>query len=284
METLAYLHLALANETPTDNDYIASISMWESINLYEMLKPQKLSTRATYSLLSFTIALGILGTATQTLALVQEGSRGSQVTAIQQRLQQLGYFKANITGYFGSQTKEAVIRFQQAKGLTPDGVVGTSTETALRGQPTPRPQTVRVPFNGVLRLGDRGDKVSLLQESLAAAGYCSGSRGVFDSRTQAAVRQFQQARGLTADGVVGPQTRAALPAIGGSEPTPTSANATRVTATTRFDTRSLQRRLQAQGFYRGAIDGIWGPQTQAAVEAAQRAYRVSTSDIKTGRF
>ncbi len=279
METLAYLHLALANETLTDNGYIASISTWESINLFETLKPHKLSTRATYSLLSFTIALGILGTATQALALVQEGSHGSQVTAIQQRLQQLGYFKATVTGYFGSQTKEAVIRFQQAKGLTPDGVVGTSTETALGGRPNSRPQPVRVPFNGVLRLGDRGDKVSLLQESLAAAGYCSGSRGVFDSRTQAAVRQFQQARGLTADGVVGPQTRATLPAIGGSEPTPTS-----VSVTSQFDTRSLQRRLQTQGFYRGAIDGIWGPQTQAAVEAAQRAYRVSTSDIKTGRF
>ncbi|MEP0886448.1 hypothetical protein NDI49_33480, partial [Trichocoleus sp. ST-U3] len=78
METLAYLHLALVNETPNDNDYTASISTWESMNLFEMLKPQKLSTRATYSLLSFTIALGILGTATQTLALVQEGSRGSQ--------------------------------------------------------------------------------------------------------------------------------------------------------------------------------------------------------------
>jgi peptidoglycan hydrolase-like protein with peptidoglycan-binding domain len=279
METLAYLHLALANETPADNDYTASILTLESINLFETLKPHKLSTRATYSLLSFTIALGILGTATQALALVQEGSRGSQVTAIQQRLQQLGYFKANVTGYFGSQTKEAVIRFQQAKGLTQDGVVGTSTETALRGQPNSRPQPVSKSSRSILRLGDRGDQVSLLQESLAAAGYCSGPRGVFDSRTQAAVRQFQQARGLTADGVVGPQTRAALPAIGGSEPTPTSVN-----ATSRFDTRSLQRRLQAQGFYRGAIDGIWGSQTQAAVEAAQRAYRVSASDIKTGRF
>jgi peptidoglycan hydrolase-like protein with peptidoglycan-binding domain len=51
-----------------------------------------------------------------------------------------------------------------------------------------------------------------------------------------------------------------------------------------LDTQALQRRLQAKGFYRGAIDGLWGPQTQAAVEAAQRAYSISAADIENGQF
>jgi peptidoglycan hydrolase-like protein with peptidoglycan-binding domain len=49
-------------------------------------------------------------------------------------------------------------------------------------------------------------------------------------------------------------------------------------------TQALQKRLQELGFYRGEIDGIWGPQTQAAVEAAQRSYDVSTSDIEKERL
>jgi len=45
-------------------------------------------------------------------------------------------------------------------------------------------------------------------------------------------------------------------------------------------TEALQKRLKELGFYQGEIDGIWGPQTQAAVEAAQRSYDVSVSDIE----
>jgi peptidoglycan hydrolase-like protein with peptidoglycan-binding domain len=122
METLAYLHLALAHEAPADTDYTASISTWENPKLFARFNQQKLSTSAALPLLSLMIALGVIGMASQALALVQEGDRGAEVTSLQQRLQQLGYFKANITGFFGSVTKEAVIQFQQAKGLTPDGL------------------------------------------------------------------------------------------------------------------------------------------------------------------
>jgi len=279
METLAYLHLALAHEAPADTDYTASISTWENPKLFARFNQQKLSTSAALPLLSLMIALGVIGMASQALALVQEGDRGAEVTSLQQRLQQLGYFKANITGFFGSVTKEAVIQFQQAKGLTPDGIVGTNTEAALGEQPKSRPQPVRDSSNGILQLGDRGSQVSVLQESLAAAGFSGGASGLFDEATQDAVRRFQQAKGLTVDGIVGSQTRAALPAIGGSNPVSATGN-----GTSRLNIQALQRRLQEQGFYRGLIDGIWGPQTQAAVEAAQRAYKISAADLKNGRF
>jgi peptidoglycan hydrolase-like protein with peptidoglycan-binding domain len=55
---------------------------------------------------------------------------------------------------------------------------------------------------------------------LAYAGFFVEQKGVvFDEATQEAVRQFQQAKGLTVDGIVGPQTMAALPKIGKSKPT-----------------------------------------------------------------
>lgn len=267
METLAYLHLTLANEAPEETTLATGDC-------------PHFGRTALVPLLSLTIALGVFGTASQASATIKQGDRGSQVTTLQQRLQSLGYFQGKITGYFGPITKAAVVRFQQAQRLAPDGIVGQNTEVALGGVVPPRPP---VPASNpqILRLGDRGLPVSALQESLAVAGFCNRVNGVFDAPTQAAVRSFQQSKGLIADGVVGPQTRAVLPAIGGLNPLPPLPlrNLTR-----QLNTQTLQERLQAQGFYRGSVDGIWGPQTQAAVEAAQRAYNVSAVDIKHGRF
>ncbi|MBE9177564.1 peptidoglycan-binding protein [Oculatella sp. LEGE 06141] len=41
----------------------------------------------------------------------------------------------------------------------------------------------------------------------------------------------------------------------------------------------LQERLQATGFFDGAIDGIFGPQTQAAVRAAQRNFQLDPDGV-----
>jgi putative chitinase len=62
----------------------------------------------------------------------------------------------------------------------------------------------------VLRRGDKNVSVSLLQSKLNAAGYQVGADGSFGPGTDAAVKQFQAAKGLTADGVVGSTTWAAL--------------------------------------------------------------------------
>ena len=62
-----------------------------------------------------------------------------------------------------------------------------------------------------LRYGSRGDKVKELQQKLKRWGYYTGSiDGIFGSGTKAAVKNFQKKNGLTADGIVGPKTAAAL--------------------------------------------------------------------------
>ena len=62
-----------------------------------------------------------------------------------------------------------------------------------------------------LRYGSRGDKVKELQQKLKRWGYYTGSiDGIFGSGTQAAVKNFQKKNGLTADGIVGPKTAAAI--------------------------------------------------------------------------
>ena len=63
----------------------------------------------------------------------------------------------------------------------------------------------------VFRLGAAGAGVRALQARLRDAGFCPGPvDGLFGARTAAAVRAFQGARGLAADGVAGPLTLAAL--------------------------------------------------------------------------
>lgn len=64
-------------------------------------------------------------------SLSKYGSTGSEVTAIQTKLNQLGYLKTPADGIFGSKTKSAVIKFQKDNGLTADGIVGSKTLAAL---------------------------------------------------------------------------------------------------------------------------------------------------------
>ncbi len=131
METLAYLHLVLANEAQADMDYTTSTR--ESKNKgYRISTQSHFSTLAVVNLLPVAVTLlSIFGIAGHASALVQKGDQGTEVTAIQQRLKELGYFKGSATGYYGPVTKRAVTRFQQNKGLAADGIVGKNTSAAL---------------------------------------------------------------------------------------------------------------------------------------------------------
>ncbi|URZ05236.1 Ig-like domain-containing protein [Clostridium felsineum] len=52
---------------------------------------------------------------------------GDDVKEVQEKLNQLGYSSGNADGWFGQNTKNAIIKFQSAHGLSPDGIVGTNT-------------------------------------------------------------------------------------------------------------------------------------------------------------
>ncbi|BCJ86533.1 C40 family peptidase [Effusibacillus dendaii] len=65
---------------------------------------------------------------------LKTGMSSADVKTLQSDLKQLGYFSATETGYFGSITRDAVVKFQQANGLTADGVVGPKTFSVLNKQ------------------------------------------------------------------------------------------------------------------------------------------------------
>ncbi len=91
--------------------------------------------KATCFILVITIFLGmtILNANEPTVvqALSKVGSSGAEVVAIQEKLTEYGLFSGTIDGIYGEQTKAAVVRFQNSRGLTADGIAGPQTLNAL---------------------------------------------------------------------------------------------------------------------------------------------------------
>ena len=108
-----------------------------------------------------------------------------------------------IAGVFNS-SKSPVAALTLPGNTTPTTSATTTQKTTTSAASVPAPS---VP----LKPGDTGTQVKVLQTGLAALGYDPGKvDGVYGTATTNAVVAFQKASGLTADGVVGPQTRAAL--------------------------------------------------------------------------
>jgi Putative peptidoglycan binding domain len=87
---------------------------------------------------------------------------------------------------------------------TPTTTANTqTTTTAITTNTTPAPEQTLAP-------GDTGSQVKTLQRALTSLGFTVAVDGDYGTSTQAAVERFQTAKGLQPDGVVGPQTLAAL--------------------------------------------------------------------------
>ena len=191
------------------------------------------------------------------------GSRGSQVTSLQQRLQQLGYFKGNPTGYFGPITKNAVISFQKSQGLKADGIVGSQTWNALRNPQQPNTGQGGQ-YSVILRRGDSGSKVRELQKRLNIK-----VDGLFGSGTEVAVKRFQKSKGLPETGVVDFRTWDKLPKI--STKSQYCANRPTLSYGAKGEhVTYLQKRLRDWGYFSGNPTSYFGPGTEAAVKRFQQ--------------
>lgn len=224
---------------------------------------------------------------------LRNGSTGSEVRQVQQRLKTLGYLSGSADGDFGDATEAAVIAFQKANGLKVDGKVGTqtlaklnsnnavaNTGSAITVKPnsskatnTPKPTSTPNTENVYLVVGSSGKKVRTLQQRLIDLGYLAGTAdGEYGGATQAAVKAFQQRSGLWADGIAGPDT---LNKLYSSSAKKASTVASYVGNTLEEGhsgeaVRVLQRRLKALGYLTGTVDGDFGASTKAAVMAFQK--------------
>lgn len=139
--------------------------------------------------------------------------------------------------------------------------------TGLPPRATPR---ILLPVN-VIHRGDSGEAIRDIQHRLLELGltvHPDELEGRFGPSTEAAVRAFQQRRGLPSDGMVGSDTWGQLVEAGyriGDRVLYLRSPAFRGD-----DVRELQRRLNALGFDAGREDGIFGPRTEDAVVEFQR--------------
>jgi N-acetylmuramoyl-L-alanine amidase len=122
------------------------------------------------------------------------------------------------------------------------------------------------------RLGDTGPAVADVQGMLVLLGLLPQAQAepVFDEATDRALREFQQRRGLSVDGIVGPETYRALSAARWRLGDRLLTLATRPYVGD--DVSALQERLLELGFDAGRVDGVFGPRTEKALKGLQRDY------------
>lgn len=150
------------------------------------------------------------------------------------------------------------------------GLADASGTSPAVPAPTPEPTTTTT-HHIELENGSEGRQVRLLQRALGVS-----ADGVFGSRTEAAVRAYQAAHGLEIDGIVGPKTSAALadhaPAVASSAAADTTvgdaAGPTAVSPVVR-----LQETLGVQ------VDGTFGPETEEAVKHEQELHHLAVDGV-----
>ena len=131
----------------------------------------------------------------------------------------------------------------------------------------------------LFRRGDTGPAVADLHVALVALGLLPTAppEALFDEATDRAVREFQQRRGVSVDGLVGPETWAALQAARLSLGDRLLWLAGR--HVTGDDVAALQERLLELGFDAGRVDGVFGPRTERALKSLQREYGLRSDGV-----
>jgi N-acetylmuramoyl-L-alanine amidase len=127
------------------------------------------------------------------------------------------------------------------------------------------------------RRGDTGPAVAEVQSVLVGLGLLREAGAAFDQATDWAVREFQQKRGLLVDGIVGPETYAALQAARLRLGDRLLAFAGKLLVGD--DVAALQARLLELGYDVGRVDGVYGTQTETALRGFQRDFGLASDGV-----
>lgn len=151
--------------------------------------------------------------ATQQSKALKNGSSGSEVTNLQQRLIELGFYDGEVTGYFGDVTEAAYRDFQTAAGVTVDGIAGESDLAILYSGSAPlknKPENTTESAddddakknNIEYKNGDFSEEITAIQSRLKELKYFNDEpTGYFGDLTEASVKAFQKANGLDETGI-----------------------------------------------------------------------------------
>ncbi len=108
---------------------------------------------------------------------LRKGSRGSEVTKLQEALKELGLYTGKADGVYGRATEQAVKAFQRKNGLKADGVAGPKTLKKLFGNGGATPDVSPASSSAVIAGGDAapGSVLDLLNGIAADSGAVCGT-------------------------------------------------------------------------------------------------------------
>lgn len=158
---------------------------------------------------------------------IRKGAEGKDVSRLQTRLSELGYYAGKISGKYLDGSVKAVAAFQKDNGLEESGVADVKTQQKLYSEdvvaatpdpnatPTPVPAPTPVPdltYPGKLSYGSKSKRVQQMQERLKELGYFTRTKTTegFYRQTQEALEKFQKQNGLPINGIVTEDTWKAL--------------------------------------------------------------------------
>lgn len=157
---------------------------------------------------------------------IRLGSTDERVSTIQLRLQELGFYDYEITGYYCELTEAAYMDFQTAAGLYADGIAGPYEIEILLSDSAPvaeteeeetEPETEETEEETQAEEeisysnGDFSDGIYEIQAELSQLGYFNDdATGYFGDLTESAVADFQSQNGLEPTGMVDELTYAAI--------------------------------------------------------------------------
>ena len=152
------------------------------------------------------------------------GSNGALVKDLQRALMQTGLaLRGGVDGVFGNLSRATLQQYQRSQGREQTGVVTDADAIALALGTSGAPQSVSSQA-GFAVLGERGERVKALQQSLLKSGItlAGGADGVFGAATTGAILTFQRREGLPATGRVDQATADRVGNAAAPAPTPPS--------------------------------------------------------------
>lgn len=242
--------------------------------------------------------------------------QGPDVQYVQKRLTELGFFTGPVDGVYGPETRDAVIRAQQNFGLAADGIVGPDTYNALGLSPTddvnisPEYLITIDTRNLQLTLSRRGQQVAvypvavgapdtptplgdwkIIQKTLNPGGPFGarwmrlnclwGGYGIHGTDNEASIGsavshgcvRMHNNDVIRLYDLVSLGTRVKI--IGNAF----TGRILRIGVDPGSDVLRVQQILQILGYYRGDLDGFYGPLTEAAVIQFQRDQGITPDGI-----
>ena len=211
---------------------------------------------------------------------LRNGCEGDEVKSLQQLMKDTGHYSGPVNGKFGPLTEDAVRTFQEEKGLTVDGVVGSETLSKLNEKPPEAAADGKVTS---YRYGDEGDEIKKIQTALKEKGFYNGPvNGKFGPMTEEAMLSFQKAKGLEVDGIAGKLTLAALYTPKEAAKTETKASTTSAPATASTSAGSDNTQGSEPGKTPVAPNGVELIQWSEAKKVFTIGVTASVYDVWTG--